>query len=146
MTNDIDTVEIFLRIFLTALISGLIGCERHVAHRPAGIRTNVLVGLGSTLVMMIAMDLGQNMSGVDPGRLAGQVLTGIGFIGAGIMFRFRGEPHGITTAATIFVVACIGLAVGVGQYLMGVVTGVFALITLRVIGSLEHGGKIHTHD
>ena len=130
--------DVFIRLLLSALVSGLIGFERHVAHRPAGIRTNVLVGLGSTLVMMLAMSFATTNQFIDPGRLAGQVLTGIGFIGAGVMFRFRGEPHGITTAATIFVVACIGLAIGAGEYMLGVLTGVIVLITLRIVGSLEH--------
>lgn len=142
----IEFPDVFIRLLLSALVSGLIGFERHVAHRPAGIRTNVLVSLGSTLVMMLAISFAATNQFVDPGRLAGQVLTGIGFIGAGVMFRFRGEPHGITTAATIFVVACIGLAIGAGQYLFGVLTGILVLITLRIVGSLEHRDQGHDHD
>lgn len=134
----IPNSEVVIRLLLIALISGLIGFERHVAHRPAGIRTNVLVGLGSTLTMMLAVTFSVGNNFVDPGRLAGQVLTGIGFIGAGVMFRFRGEPHGITTAATIFVVACIGLAIGAGQYFFAVVTGILVLIALQIVGRLEH--------
>ncbi|MFH1171703.1 MAG: MgtC/SapB family protein [bacterium] len=133
-----DFPENILRLLLATLVCGLIGFERHVAHRPAGIRTNILVGLGATLVMMIALALQASNQAFDPSHFTGQVLTGIGFIGAGVMFRQRGEPHGITTAATIFVVACIGLAIGAGQYLLGVSTGILVLVTLRIVGSIEH--------
>lgn len=133
--NELDAI---IRLLLSALLSGLIGLERHAAHRPAGIRTNVLVGLGATLTMLLALRLTGDLSGIDPGRFAGQVLTGIGFIGAGVVFHYRGEPHGVTTAATIFVVACIGLALGAGEYLIGTVAGLLALVTLRIVGGLEH--------
>ncbi|MBI3956679.1 MAG: MgtC/SapB family protein [Candidatus Kerfeldbacteria bacterium] len=140
-----DAPEALLQLLVTSLLSGLIGLERHVAHRPAGVRTNILVGVGSALVMMLALRLSEGADSIDPGRFAGQVLTGIGFIGAGVMFRFRGEPQGVTTAATIFVVACMGLAIGAGEYLLGVATGVIVLVTLRVVGAIEHRHEKHDH-
>src|SRR3990167_7814280 len=107
----VDTFDVILRLLAILVLSGSIGLERHIAHRPAGIRTNVLVGLGAAIVMIVSLSIASENSIVDPGRLAGQILTGIGFIGAGVIFRSKGEVQGITTAATIFVVACLGIAI-----------------------------------
>ncbi len=133
--------QILLRFLAILLMAGLIGLERHLAHRPAGIRTFILVGLGSCLVMILGLSFASSNLYVDPGRIAGQVLTGIGFIGAGVIFRSKGEIQGITTAATIFMVACIGLAAGAGYYILAATATVFALVALAVIGQIEHHGE-----
>ena len=106
--------EIVFRLFLAIILSGIIGFERELHGRPAGLRTHVLVALGAALVMLISID-GFGGSG-DPARLAAQVVSGIGFLGAGAILRDGGDIKGITTAATLWIVGMIGLACGNGYY------------------------------
>lgn len=133
-------LDIIVRLLLITVLAGVIGLEREHLKKPAGIRTNILVGLGSTLVMILSMQLQFTSPslGIDPGRIAGQVITGIGFLGAGAIIRDRGGVHGLTTAATIWVVSAIGLAVGMGFYQAALITAFFTLITLFILGRLEH--------
>ncbi|CUS88767.1 MgtC/SapB family protein, partial [Candidatus Kryptonium thompsonii] len=101
------------KFFLAIVFGGLIGLERELKGKPAGFRTNILICLGSTLYMILSMKIAG-----DPGRIAAQVVTGIGFIGAGTIIQARGTITGLTTAATIFVVASIGLAIGSNQIIL----------------------------
>jgi len=137
--------QIFFRLFLSAVLSGLIGFEREARHRPAGLRTNILVGLGSTLVMITSIYLSSIDNG-DAGRIASGVLTGIGFLGAGVIIRGREKDEetiqGITTAATIWVVAAIGLAVGLGFYAPAIFTTLLVLLVLLGLNSEKLKGKI----
>jgi putative Mg2+ transporter-C (MgtC) family protein len=130
----ISTFDIIIRITLTVLLTGLIGAEREWSGRPAGLRTHILVGVGASLVMLISM---YGFAGTnDPARLAAQVVSGIGFLGAGAILRDKGDITGITTASTIWITAMIGLAVGNGFYFGAVfATGIviFTLIGLRFI-------------
>lgn len=126
--------QIIFRLLLSVVLSGVIGLEREMKHRPAGLRTNILVGLGSTLMMLTSMYVG-GVDNVDSTRLASGVIAGIGFLGAGVIMRGKGDKddemvHGITTAATIWVIAAIGLAVGLGFYLAAIFTAVLTLIVL----------------
>lgn len=136
----ISNIEIIVRILLAAVIGGLIGIEREVNNRPAGLRTHVLVTLGSTLIMLISIDgfdsLGTGQM-ADPSRLAAQVVSGIGFLGAGTIMRTGNSINGLTTAASLWVSAGIGLGIGSGYYLGSVVTAVIVLLTLMTLGSLE---------
>lgn len=123
--------QIIFRLILVSILSGLVGLEREFKHKPAGLRTNILVGLGSTLVMIVSMQFND-----QPATMAAGVITGIGFLGAGLIIQQqRGEVHGLTTAATIWVVSAIGLAVGIGYYSAAFATVIIALIILYFFSS-----------
>jgi len=135
----ITDAELILRAIISVFLAGLIGLEREHLHKPAGLRTNILVGLGSTLFMLISMKLPVILGSqaIDPGRIAGQVVTGIGFIGAGAIIQARGSIVGMTTAATIWVVAAIGLAVGIGYYFAAFAITFITLAVLYVLRMIE---------
>jgi len=121
------------RLLLAACLGLLVGLERELHHKPAGLRTNALICMGSALFVLVseyfARTLGQAVS--DPARIAAQVVTGVGFLGAGTIIQARGEVHGLTSAATIWMVAGIGTAVGVG-YFSGALLG--TALTLLLVG------------
>lgn len=127
--------EIIFRLFLAIVLSGIIGFERELHGRPAGLRTHVLVALGAALVMLISVD-GFGGTG-DPARLAAQVVSGIGFLGAGAILRDGGDIKGITTAATLWICGMIGLACGNGYYLGAVITSLFVFIFILVLRPIE---------
>ncbi len=131
--------ELALKLILSALIGGVIGLEREVADKPAGVRTNALICLGSALVMIVSIYVQQNYGtqAADPARIAAHVIAGIGFIGAGVILQSRGSVRGLTTAATIWAVAGIGLAIGCGFYAAALVSACIILIVLLVIGRIE---------
>ena len=123
--------DVFLRGALAAALGGAIGLEREYRHKPAGLRTNMLIALGSALFSVMSVQLGSGAG--SPDRIAAQVVTGIGFLGAGAILRSGENIHGLTTAATIWVNAAIGMAAGLGAY---AVASVGAAITLVVLGFL----------
>lgn len=127
--------ELIVRLLLSAVLGGLIGMEREVNNRPAGLRTHVLVSLGSCLIMLISM-YGFTGDG-DPARLAAQVVSGIGFLGAGTIMRNGNNIKGLTTAASLWVSGGIGLAIGNGYYVGGLSTAIIVLFTLISLGLLE---------
>jgi putative Mg2+ transporter-C (MgtC) family protein len=133
--------EVVLRLILSAVAGGIVGMEREASNRPAGLRTHILVTLGSTLIMLISMygfqGLGADHSGGEPARLAAQVVSGIGFLGAGTILRTGNNIRGLTTAASIWVCGGIGLAIGNGYYLGGVATTIIVLFSLRSLGFLH---------
>ncbi|QUH21214.1 MgtC/SapB family protein [Alkaliphilus sp. B6464] len=133
--------EVALRLILSAIAGGVVGLEREANNRPAGLRTHILVTLGSTLIMLISMygfqGLGANNNGGEPARLAAQVVSGIGFLGAGTIMRTGGNIKGLTTAASIWVCGGIGLAIGNGYYLGGFATTIIVLFTLGSLGFIE---------
>ncbi|NLV88880.1 MAG: MgtC/SapB family protein [Tissierellia bacterium] len=133
--------EIILRLILSAILGGLIGMEREISNRPAGLRTHILVTIGSSLIMLVSIDgfyiLGKGVLSGDPARLAAQVVSGIGFIGAGTIMRTGNNITGLTTAASLWVSAGIGLAIGAGYYLGAIVTAAIVLLTLMSLGVLE---------
>ncbi|HHY36065.1 MAG TPA: MgtC/SapB family protein [Firmicutes bacterium] len=124
---------VFFRLLLAALLGGIIGLERESLNRPAGLRTHTIVSLGAALIMQVSLSL----TGGDPGRIAAQVISGIGFLGAGTILREGSSVRGLTTAASLWVVAGIGLAVGSGLYLAAVVASVLVVFTLAGLGRLE---------
>ncbi|MDH6311782.1 putative Mg2+ transporter-C (MgtC) family protein [Parabacteroides sp. PFB2-10] len=136
-STTITPYTIIVRLFVSFFLGGLIGVERQMRRRDAGMRTFTLICLGSTAAMLISIWIPQTypdfLNG-DPGRIAAQVLTGIGFLGAGAIIQNRGGIQGLTTAACIWVVAVVGLAVGAGMYLAA---GVTTLATLFVLLSME---------
>lgn len=137
----ISNEEIILRLILSAIAGSIVGMEREVNHSYAGLRTHILVTLGSALIMMISMygfrGLGVNHSGGEPARLAAQVVSGIGFLGAGTILRTENNIRGLTTAASIWVCGGIGLAIGNGYYLGGAATTIIVLFVLRGLGFLQ---------
>lgn len=131
--------EIIKRLIISAVLGGLIGMEREVNNRPAGLRTHILVSLGSTLIMLVSFD-GFSKAGItlgDPARLAAQVVSGIGFLGAGTIMRTGNNINGLTTAASLWVSAGIGLAIGAGYYLGAIFTSSIVLIALMSLGVFE---------
>lgn len=117
---------------LAALVAGaIIGIEGEIYERPAGLRTNILITLGSTLLSIISLVAGQ-MFGGDATRISAQIITGIGFIGAGVIMHHREQIHGITTAAMIFVTAAIGITIGYGFIWSGI--GIAIIVFLILIG------------
>ena len=131
----ITNVELLIRLFLSAIIGGSIGIEREVSNRPAGLRTHILVSVGSSLIMLVSI-YGFEGQG-DPGRLASQVVSGIGFLGAGTILRTGNSIKGLTTAASLWVCSGIGLAIGAGFYLGGIITAGIVLISLISLGTVE---------
>jgi putative Mg2+ transporter-C (MgtC) family protein len=131
-------LEIIFRLVLASILGGFIGLEREIHGREAGVRTYLLVSLGSALIMVISEYLffkyGGNLPGdifkVDPGRIAAQAITGIGFLGAGVIIRYKDSIRGLTTAACMWVVCAIGLAIGSGYYLFGSVTAAITILSL----------------
>jgi putative Mg2+ transporter-C (MgtC) family protein len=128
-----------LRGVFAALCGGVIGIERERRGKPAGFRTNILICLGSALYMLVGELLleAQKTPGLDPTRIAAQVVTGIGFIGAGTILHSRGAVTGLTSAATIWVVAGIGLLIGAGFPALGVVATLLVLLILEALRRLE---------
>jgi putative Mg2+ transporter-C (MgtC) family protein len=120
--------EIILRLVAATTVSGLIGWERESLHKPAGLRTHMLVGVAATLMTLVSIDA---LSG-EPGRVAAGIITGVGFLGAGTIFRARDHISGLTTAASIWAVAGLGIAIGVGYYVAAAATTVIMLVTLQI--------------
>ncbi len=125
------TVGIIMRILLAAILGGIVGIERGSGDRPAGLRTHVLVCMGSALIMVVSIyAFDPQLYPRDPGRIAAQVVSGIGFLGAGTILHEGLTVRGLTTAASLWMVAAIGLAAGAGMTLIAVVATVVTLITL----------------
>jgi putative Mg2+ transporter-C (MgtC) family protein len=129
--SEITTFDIILRLIVAFVLSAVIGFEREWYRKPAGLRTIVLVGLASALFTVVSFRIRDVFPGVlaDPGRIAAQVVTGIGFLGAGTIIRARGTIVGLTTAASIFVAAAIGMAVAFGLFTEAVATTILVLLT-----------------
>ena len=128
-------------LLLSVLLSGIVGFERQWRGQAAGLRTHVLVGVGSTLITLSSIEFGTGGAGGkgDPARLAAQIVSGIGFLGAGAIIREGGTVHGLTTAASVWVVAAIGISVGGGPRLgeVAVVATVIVLATLVLLNWIE---------
>ena len=125
-------VEIVLRLLLAAALGAIIGFQREWAHKAAGLRTHALIALGAALFTIVSVYGFQGTA--DVSRVATGVVTGIGFIGAGVIFRGIGKDHvvGLTTAASVWVTAAVGLAAGAGMYIIAAVTAVLVLLVLLI--------------
>ena len=132
---------IVFRLVLSAILSGIVGFEREFHGRAAGFRTHILLCVGSTLIMLTSIHIFDVYSArvpIDPARLAAGVVTGIGFMGAGTIMRYKASVRGLTTATSLWVVAGIGLAVGSGLYFGAIITTLIAVIALMFFSRLEH--------
>lgn len=135
-----DNSQVILRLVLSAFLSGLLGLERQLHRRAAGLRTHILVSLGSTLIMLTSIyifDIYKGSAAVDPARIAAGVITGIGFLGAGTIIRYGEEVRGLTTAASLWVAAALGLAVGCGFYVAALATTILVLFSLLLLRRIE---------
>src|SRR6266850_8616603 len=131
------TIAIVLKLLMAMACGGAIGFERELSRKAAGLRTNVLICMGAALYMIISRHISGGAAYTDPARLAAQVVTGIGFLGAGVVLRARGSITGLTTAATIFVVGAVGIAIGEGMFGLGLLATVLIIMVLVVLRKVE---------
>jgi putative Mg2+ transporter-C (MgtC) family protein len=124
------------RLVVAAILGGLIGLERQLRHKPAGLRTNMFICFGAAMFTVLSDQLAGSLGG-DHTRVAAQIIPGIGFIGAGSILHARGSVVGLTTAATLFVVASVGMATGGGLYITAIFATIVILIVLALLGRLE---------
>jgi putative Mg2+ transporter-C (MgtC) family protein len=127
-------IQLILRLLLAAGLGAAIGIERELRRKPAGLRTNILIALGAALFTTLSIEIGR---GGSPDRIASTIVTGVGFLGAGAIMRHGSSVQGMTTAATIWVNAAVGVAVGAGDYAMASLATLITLIVLALLGPLE---------
>lgn len=143
-STEVTTLNATFRLVLSLLLGSIVGLERKRKGQMAGLRTFALISMGATLAMLLSIYVPQEYLGLkngDPGRIAAQVITGIGFLGAGAIIQMKGSVRGLTTAAGIWMSATIGMAVGVGMYAVAVVATMLVLFILMQLESIEH--RIH---
>jgi putative Mg2+ transporter-C (MgtC) family protein len=132
--------ETLVRLILAAFLGGAIGVERELKHKPAGLRTNMFICFGAAMFTILSF----RFSASTPDRIAANIIPGIGFIGAGSILHSRGNVSGLTTAATIFVVASIGMAAGGGEYLPAIFATIVILVALNLLGWVERRFNLKT--
>jgi len=140
ISPDVNIVGAIIKLLLSLLLGALIGIERRRKGQIAGLRTFALISMGATLAMLISIYIPQEYMGLkngDPGRIAAQVVSGVGFLGAGAIIQMKGSVRGLTTAAGIWMTACIGLAVGAGMYLISIITTLLIIFILVNIERME---------
>jgi putative Mg2+ transporter-C (MgtC) family protein len=126
-----------MRLMLAAGLGAAIGLERELRQKPAGLRTNILIALGAAMFTIVSIEIARRYAGATPDRIAAQIVTGIGFLGGGAILRSGTNVRGMTTAATIWVNAAIGMAAGVGAYAIATVATVITLVVLAVLPPIE---------
>lgn len=137
----ITEVQILIRLLISAALGAIIGFERERQNQPAGLRTHTILAIGATLAMTLSINIAMQFRDVvpngDPARLAAQVISGIGFLGAGAILRFGNNIRGLTTATSLWTLAIIGLAVGAGHFFAGVTATLLLLIMLTLMDAAE---------
>jgi len=126
----------FISVILAVILGAAVGLEREFSGKSAGLRTNILICLGAAVFTIISREMGGN-SGGSPTRIAAQIVTGVGFLGAGAIIRDRGGVYGLTTAATIWLVASVGMACGAHFYKLAGITTLVAILVLIGLGQVE---------
>ena len=132
--------EVIIKLILAVIVGGFTGYEREKSNQFAGFRTHILVAIGSCITSIIALELFTKYSSIstmDPARLPAQVLSGIGFLGAGAILKNSNGIRGLTTAAGIWTTACIGIAIGYGQYVAGIVAWLLVMATLYILNNFD---------
>ena len=132
--------EVIIKLILAVIVGGFTGYEREKSNQFAGFRTHILVAIGSCITSIIALELFTKYSSIstmDPARLPAQVLSGIGFLGAGAILKNSNGIRGLTTAAGIWTTACIGIAIGYGQYVAGIVAWLLVMATLYILKNFD---------
>ena len=144
--RELTLTSIAVRILVAVVLGGIIGLERGMKNRPAGLRTYMLVCLGSCVVMLINQYTAQVFGTGDPVRLGAQVISGIGFLGAGtIVVTSHNQIKGLTTAAGLWASACIGLAIGIGLYEVALIAGLCVFLVLTVLHEMDYFMRSRTH-
>jgi putative Mg2+ transporter-C (MgtC) family protein len=140
LANGLEMLIMFGRVLLAAALGGVIGYEREHVQRNAGMRTHILVAVGAALVMCCGEYLMNKFgsTNIDPARMGAQVISGIGFLGAGTIIKEGISVRGLTTAASLWCVSCIGLAAGCGSYLLAIAVSAVVIIVLRVLRNIAH--------
>lgn len=142
---EVDVVSSIFKMCLSLILGSIVGIERKRKGQIAGVRTFALISMGATLAMLLSIYVPQEYLGLkngDPGRIAAQVVTGIGFLGAGAIIQMKGSVRGLTTAAGIWMVAAIGMAVGVGLYVVAIVATALILFILVQLERFERRVKV----
>ena len=137
MAAPITEIDMIIRLSLAFAAGCIIGIERSSRRQVAGLRTHVLISTGAACLMLLSIWLPQQMNGGDPGRIAAQVVAGMGFLGAGAIIKLGNNIRGLTTAASLWLTAAIGLTIGAGMYIAAGVVLLLALITLIFMHFLE---------
>jgi putative Mg2+ transporter-C (MgtC) family protein len=142
MISEISQGQIILRVLVSAALGAVVGIERERQDQPAGLRTHMLLVIGATLAMVLSVNLGflfaRPGTPADPARLAAQVISGIGFLGAGAILRYGFTVKGLTTAASLWTMAIVGMTVGAGYYLIGVFATGLMLVVLTILNIIEN--------
>ena len=138
---DSFDLESLFRILLAIGLGALIGFERELKHRPAGLRTHMLVSLGATIFALTSLSFD-----IEPSRIAAGIVAGIGFLGAGSIIAHKGHVKGVTSAATLWVIAGIGLAVGIGQYYIAIISAIAVFVILRLEKSEKKSESTQNND
>jgi len=126
-----------IRLCIAFVAGGIIGIERSSRRQVAGLRTHILIAIGSCCLMMLSIWLPQQLNVGDPGRIAAQVVSGMGFLGAGAIIRLGSNIRGLTTAASLWLTAAVGLTIGAGMYIVALTAVILAIITLILLHRLE---------
>ena len=138
--KDVTVIGSVFKLMLSLLLGAIVGVERRQKGQVAGMRTFSLIAMGATMAMLVSIYIPQEYLGLkngDPGRIAAQVISGIGFLGAGAIIQMKGSVRGLTTAAGIWMTACLGLAVGAGMYIVSVAACIFILVVYRILEQIE---------
>jgi putative Mg2+ transporter-C (MgtC) family protein len=138
--------EVIGRLALALVLGGMIGFEREMHSQPAGLRTHMVVALGAALLMLLSIDMAKLRPEADPGRIAAQVVSGIGFLGAGAILRFGMSVKGLTTAACLWTAAGIGMGIGAGYYVGAIAATLLTLMTTFLVDKFERiyiGGRAY---
>lgn len=139
-TTDVTLANSVFKLLLSLLLGSIVGLERRHKGQIAGMRTFALISMGATLAMLVSIYIPQEYMGLkngDPGRIAAQVISGIGFLGAGAIIQMKGSVRGLTTAAGIWMTACLGLAVGAGMYLIATMACLLIIFVLTALDLAE---------
>ena len=136
MISALSDVEIARRLILAAVFGAIFGLEREVRQKSAGLRTNILIAVGAAVFTMMSIEMAVG-TGADPSRIASQIVTGVGFLGAGAIMRTRVGVQGLTTAATVWVNAAVGVAAGGGRYHLALIASAVTIVVLLLLAPLE---------
>lgn len=136
MISSLTDTELARRLILAAVLGAVLGLEREVRQKTAGLRTNILIAVGAAVFTLMSIEMAAGTA-ADPARIAAQIVTGVGFLGAGAIMRTRVGVQGLTTAATVWVNAAVGVAAGGGRYHLALIATAVTMIVLLVIAPLE---------
>ena len=138
MHTPLTEIDIIIRLSLAFTAGAIIGFERSSRRQVAGLRTHILISVGAACLMLLSIWLPQQFNAIaDPGRIAAQVVAGMGFLGAGAIIKLGSDVKGLTTAASLWVIAAIGMAIGAGMYIAAIATEVLAFISLILLNKIE---------